>query len=93
MSGPKPDHSPKPSMDLKMTGATADAVNRQAFAAREAQVRRYGAESVSKSAGKSENEAGFEAKASEAYKQASTGERGTGHGVLSREFRKDGLGR
>jgi hypothetical protein len=96
MSGPKPDHSPKPSMDLKMTGPVADQVNRENFAARQAAVTRYGTNHVAQHASGKGVESRFSAEASAAFKHAATAERGnpakTEHEgrphTLTREFNR-----
>lgn len=88
----KPTHAPSPGMDLKMKGPGADAVNREAFQARQAQAKSHGDAHVAqaKSAGRSSG-ASFSKEASQAYKQASTGDRNqAGAKVLSKQFNGQG---
>lgn len=91
MAGPfKPTHAPSPGMDLKMKGPGADAVNREAFQTRQAQVGRMGDSHVANHAPQASKSFGKEA--SQSFKQASNGDRGAGRGTLSQAF-NSGKGR
>lgn len=90
-------------MDLKMTGPGADAVNRESFSAQQAKLdsyARYGAAHVAaRGNGNQIEETAISKAASQSYKQAATGERGSHKQVITPEFNKaaarkiDGRGR
>ncbi|MBO9712683.1 hypothetical protein [Sphingomonas sp.] len=86
----RPDHAPAPGMDLKMKGSAADAVNREAFAARQDQVKKFGNHHAS--GGGEKATPNFSQKASQAYQQSTTSQPGSkaGRGNLSAEASKAG---